>query len=77
MSRRGDMGSLRGSRRAVEALRPRLEALIQAGIDLLDELDAALLEREPVGDDEVVSEDDGVVVGLREVGTVGAATGWR
>jgi hypothetical protein len=53
---------------AVAVLRPRLEALIQAGIDLLDELDAALADMEPDAEDEVISEDDGVVVHLRSVG---------
>jgi hypothetical protein len=53
---------------AMAAWRWRLEALIQAGIDLLDEMDAAAAELEPDEEDEVISEDDGVVVHLRHVG---------
>ena len=44
------------------------EGLIQAGIDLLDEIDAAGADCEPDHEDEVLSEDDGVVINLREVG---------
>ncbi len=49
-------------------MRAALEGFIQAGIDLLDALDAPQAEREPDHDDEVLSEDDGVVINLREVG---------
>lgn len=49
-------------------LRAVLEGFIQAGIDLLDKIDAAAVEREPDHEDEVLSEDDGVVMNLREVG---------
>lgn len=49
-------------------MRAALEGFIQAGIDLLDEIDAAETDREPDHEDEVLSEDDGVVINLREVG---------
>ncbi|MCO8028513.1 hypothetical protein NI454_00960 [Brevundimonas diminuta] len=49
-------------------MRAALEGLIQAGIDLLDEIDAAGADCEPDHEDEVLSEDDGVVINLREVG---------
>ena len=42
-------------------LRALLEGFIQTGIDLLDEIDRAGAEMEPDGEDEVASEDDGVV----------------
>ncbi|MFN3352617.1 MAG: hypothetical protein ACK4Z5_03325 [Brevundimonas sp.] len=48
-------------------LRAAVEALVTAGIDLLDAMDAAGIERE-CDEAEVISEDDGVVVGWREVG---------
>ena len=49
-------------------VRAALEAFVAAGIDLLDAMDAAGLDREPDGEDEIISEDDGVVVDLRQVG---------
>lgn len=49
-------------------LRALLEGFIQAGIDLLDEIDAASDGLEPDDEDEIVSEDDGVVIGLTAVG---------
>ncbi len=49
-------------------LRAVLEGFIQAGIDLLDEIDADAADCEPDHEDEVLSEDDGVVLNLREVG---------
>lgn len=50
------------------AARVVIEDEIQRLIDLLDQLDALMAEREPDSDDEILSEDDGVVIGLREVG---------
>lgn len=54
--------------RAFSAWRRRLEDAIERGIALLDMMDAAGIDREPDGEDEVVSEDDGMVVNLRQVG---------
>lgn len=50
------------------SLRAWLEYVAATAIDMLDELDAAETEREPDAEDEVVSEDDGVVVCFRPVG---------
>ena len=50
------------SRSMVSVPRAWVEMIVQAGIDLLDAADAAEADREPDGEDEVVSEDDGVVV---------------
>jgi hypothetical protein len=49
-------------------LRAALEAFVAAGIDLLDAMDAAGFDREPDGDDEIVSEDDAVIPNLKSVG---------
>lgn len=48
--------------------RAALERFVAAGIDLLDAMDAPMADREPDGEDEVVSEDDGVVRNLAQVG---------
>jgi len=48
--------------------RAALERFVQTAIDVLDADDAAMAEREPDPDDEVISEDDGVVYGLKAVG---------
>jgi hypothetical protein len=52
----------------LRAARLVIEAEVQRLIDLLDAADAADVDREPDGDDEIVSEDDGVVIGLVSVG---------
>lgn len=60
----------------LEMARRALEDAIERGIALLDMMDAAGIEREPDGEDEVVSEDDAPVRGLRQVGRqFGSATG--
>jgi hypothetical protein len=41
--------------------RAAIEAMVQAGIDLLDEIDAPAADREPDAELEIVSEDEGVV----------------
>lgn len=62
--------------RTFRTWRRKLEEAIERGIALLDMMDAAGIDREPDGEDEVVSEDDGVVVNLRQVGRqFGSATG--
>lgn len=56
--------------------REALEDAIERGIALLDMMDAPFAEREPDGEDEIVSEDDAPVRGLRQVGRqFGSATG--
>jgi phosphate uptake regulator len=45
----------------VTRLRAALERMAEAAIEMLDAMDAAGIDREPDGEDEVVSEDDGVV----------------
>lgn len=45
----------------VTRLRAALERLVDGAIELLDAMDAAGFDREPDGEDEVISEDDGVV----------------
>ena len=42
-------------------LRAFIERWVQEGIDILDAVDAATEDREPDEDDEIVSEDDGLV----------------
>lgn len=42
-------------------LRRWLEHVAQTAIDMLDDLDARVADREPDGEDEIVSEDDGPV----------------
>lgn len=59
---------------AMRQLRRQLEEFIQQGIDLLDEMDAAGIEREPDTDAEVISEDDGIV---RQWWAMGQAYGER
>lgn len=49
-------------------LRGFIERWVQEGIDLLDLIDAASEEREPNGEDEIMSEDDAVLLDWREVG---------
>lgn len=49
-------------------LRAFIERWVQEGIDILDAVDAATEDREPDGEDEIVSEDDAVVSDLRQVG---------
>ena len=49
-------------------LRAWLVYVVDTAIEMLDALDAPTAEREPDGDDEVVSEDDGLVVGWKHVG---------
>lgn len=46
---------------ALATFRATVEAMVEAGIDLLDAMDAATAEREPDGELEIVSEDDGLV----------------
>lgn len=46
----------------VRAARLMIEAEIQRLIDLLDHIDAAMADREPDGEDEIVCEDEGVVL---------------
>jgi DNA-binding GntR family transcriptional regulator len=50
------------------AARRVIEDEIERLIALLDALDAAAEDREPDEEDEVISEDDGVVIGWRPVG---------
>lgn len=52
----------------MRGLRQQLEDAIERGIALLDMMDAGALDMEPDGEDEVVSEDDAPVRGLRQVG---------
>ncbi|WP_309628192.1 hypothetical protein [Brevundimonas sp.] len=49
------------SRAVIPVPRALLKQLIQASIDLLDAAEAAATDREPDDEDEVVSEDDGLV----------------
>lgn len=57
------------TRPSVDAgLRAWLEYVAQTAIDMLDDLDVVETEREPDAEDEVISEDDGVVVSFRPVG---------
>lgn len=42
-------------------LRAWLEYVVETAIEMLDAMDAAMTDREPDHDDEVVSEDDGAV----------------
>lgn len=46
---------------AQATFRASVEAMVQAGIDLLDAIDAPAADREPCPDQEIVSEDEGVV----------------
>ncbi len=41
--------------------RASIEAMVQAGIDLLDAIDTPIVDREPDAELEIVSEDEGVV----------------
>lgn len=50
------------------AARRVIEDEIERLIALLDALDAAAEDREPDEEDEVISEDDGIVIGWRSVG---------
>lgn len=60
----------------MRGLRRQLEDAIERGIALLDMMDACGFDLEPDGEDEVVCEDDGVVVALRQVGRqFGSQTG--
>jgi hypothetical protein len=59
----------------LQALRSRVvramvEQAVQRLIDALDAADRAEEDREPDDEDEVMSEDDAVIVGWREVGRV-------
>lgn len=45
----------------LRTFRASVEAMVQAGIDLLDAMDAPGADREPDTDTEIISEDDGVV----------------
>lgn len=54
---------------AVRRFRRALEAMVAAGIELMDAMDADGFDREPDGEDEIVSEDDAVVRDWRHVGT--------
>ncbi len=46
---------------ALDTFRASVEAMVQAGIDLPDALDAPAADREPDTDQETISEDDGLV----------------
>lgn len=46
---------------ALTTFRASVEAMVSAGIDLLDAIDAPTAEREPDADREIISEDEGVV----------------
>ncbi len=46
---------------ALATFRASVEAMVQAGIDLLDAIDAPGVDREPCTELEIVSEDEGVV----------------